>query len=125
MDKIFKRYAWVGFLTFIPILISGYYMLDVFGEFWDAFVRRNYPAEFDINNNRDQEMIFGGIFFSLAFFTYFTGISSSILYIYSFFKKKEKWLFWGHRLRIATWIPVILGGLFLLGAFSMIVIRET
>ena len=125
MDKIFKKYAWIGLLTFIPIIISGYYVLDIFGDYWNALMRRNYPADFNLNNNQDQGMLIGAIVFLLTFFAYLTAISSSSLYILAHFKQKEKWLLLGHKFRVITWIPVILGGLFMLGALGMVIIEES
>lgn len=125
MDKILKKYAWIGLLTFIPIIISGYYILYIFGDYWDALMRRGFSTDLNIRYNRDQELLLGGFLFLLIFFAYFTGISSSVLYILAHLKKKEKWLLWGHKARITTWIPVILCGLLLLGALSIVVIQET
>lgn len=125
MDKILKKYAWIGLLTFVPIIITGYYVLAIFGDYCNALMYKNNPGEFDISNNRDQEMIFGGVILLLIFFAYLTAISSSSLYILAHFKQKEKWLLWGHKFRVITWIPVILGGFFLLGALSMTAIRES
>jgi hypothetical protein len=125
LDKIFKKYAWIGLLTFIPIIITGYYMLDIFGNYWNALMNRNYLAKFDISSNRDQGLVIGGIVLLLIFFAYFTASYSSSLYILAHFKQKEKWLLWGHKFRVITWIPIILGGLIILGIFSMVAIKES